>query len=86
MISHGDIDSLTYLAHALSGVSHFDHVAISTWCMARADAYYLVTESSANVNTNPRIEQTTLTASRHLHAFYAEFFAGLNTIERRATP
>lgn len=149
VISHGDIDSLSYLAHALAGVSHFDHVAISTWCMARADldqiaawldagridqldlyvgeifpsqygdeyartlemaalygcrvvvarnhskvmlmanhadGYYLVTESSANVNTNPRIEQTTLTTSRELHAFYAEFFAGLKTIDRKAAP
>lgn len=146
VISHGDIDSLSYLAHALSSVTHFDHVAISTWCMARADldqlstwldagridqldlyvgeifpsqygdeyaralemadlygcrvvvarnhskvmlmastgeGYYLITESSANVNTNPRIEQTTITASQALYDFYAEFFAGLKTIDRR---
>lgn len=37
VISHGDIDSLSYLAHALDGVPHFDHVVVSTWCMARAD-------------------------------------------------
>lgn len=50
----------------------------------RADGYYLVTESSANVNTNPRIEQTALHASSELYEFYAEFFAGLKTIDRKA--
>lgn len=146
VISHGDIDSLSYLAHALAGVSHLDHVAISTWCMARPDldqiaawldagridqldlyvgeifpnqygdeyaralvmadlygcrvvvgknhskvmlmanaedGYYLVSEISANINTNPRIEQTCITASRELYEFYAEFYAGLKTIDRR---
>lgn len=143
-ISHGDIDSLSYLSHALRGVSHFDHVALSTWCMARADleqlqawcdtgridqldvyvgeifpsqygaeyelllsmarsygvrvvvarnhskvmlmrqadVQHLVCESSANVNTNPRIEQTAITHSRELYEFYCEFFAGLKTIDR----
>jgi hypothetical protein len=144
VISHGDIDALSYLAHALCAVT-FDRVILSTCCMAQADidqlsawldesligrldlyvgeifpsqygdeyiaarrlvdafggrlvvarnhskviaasndetGYALVTESSANVNTNPRIEQTTLTASRALFDFYAEFFAGLETIDR----
>jgi len=147
VISHGDIDSLSYLAHAIAGVSHFDRVLISTWCMARADLdrlaawldsgridqldlyvgeifpnqygdeyarlqemagiygcgvvvarnhskimlmsnaaddYYLVTESSANVNTNPRIEQTAIHVSHDLYDFYAEFFGGLKTIDKRA--
>lgn len=147
VISRGDIDSLSYLQHALSGVDHFDYVSISTWCMARADltqlcdwldagkidqldfyvgeifpnqyldefsqllamarvygcrvvvarnhskvmcmsnaaeSYYLVAESSANVNTNPRIEQTTLHANRDLYDFYREFFGELKTIHRSA--
>lgn len=37
VISHGDIDSLSYLAHLLRGVEFFDYVAISTWCMGSAD-------------------------------------------------
>lgn len=145
VISHGDIDSLSYLRHALNGTSHFDHVLISTWCIARADleeiaawldtgridqfdlyageifpnqygdeyefmqqlqatygcgfkvarnhskvtlaaneseGYRLAIRSSANVNTNPRIEQTTITRDDALHAFYLEFFHGIRSIDR----
>lgn len=147
VISRGDIDSLSYLRHAITSVSHFDHVLLSTWCIARPDleeiaawldqgkieqfdlyageifpsqygdeyeqmlklcetygarlviaknhskitlAYtqetntHLVFESSANVNTNPRIEQTTIHASAELHAFYAEFFAGIRSIDKHS--
>jgi hypothetical protein len=146
VISHGDIDSLSYLLHLQQGVNYFDYVSISTWCMgsadldilegliesgqieelalyvgeifpsqysdeyaraaalskqygfrlvvarnhskvmcacSRADDYYVVIESSANVNTNPRIEQTAVHASRELFDFYREFFDGLQTIDRR---
>lgn len=145
VISHGDIDSLSYLQHAIAGVSHFDHVLLSTWCIAKedvlqleswldtgrigrlelcmgeifpsqygdeyelaqrlverygvrlvvarnhskvtlacneADNYYLAMESSANVNTNPRIEQTAIHASRDLYDFYNDFFRGLKSIDR----
>ena len=30
VLSHGDIDALSYLRHALAGVTHFDHVLIET--------------------------------------------------------
>lgn len=128
VMSHGDIDSLSYLRHALAGVSHFDHVLMSTWCIAKADlyageifpsqygdeyeqmltmcevygcrlvvarnhskvtlcenraeGYRLSIESSANVNTNPRIEQTAIHCSDELHAFHREFFHGLRSIDR----
>ena len=145
VISRGDIDSLSYVRHVLAGVSHLDHVLMSTWCIAKndlteiagwldagkieqfdlyageifpgsygdeyeqmmkmceiygcrlviaknhskvtllsnaADAYYLTVESSANVNTNPRIEQTTVHASQDLHAFYLEFFSGIKSIDK----
>jgi hypothetical protein len=36
------------------------------------------------VNTNPRIEQTTLTRSRALFDFYFEFYRGLRSIDRTA--
>jgi hypothetical protein len=144
VISHGDIDSLSYLAHFIKHVEYFDYVAISTWCMGGADldliegwiesgrieslalyvgeifpsqygdeytravemserygfrlvvaknhskimlasggGAHLVMESSANVNTNPRIEQTAIHASRELFDFYRDFFDGLKTIDRR---
>lgn len=146
IISHGDIDALSYLAHAIRA-THFDYVAISTWCIARpdleqistwldtgridhfelyageifpsqytdehelaqqmvaaygirlciarnhsklilasneADDYHLVMEGSANVNTNPRIEQTAIHCSAELLAFYRDFYSGLRSIDRRA--
>jgi hypothetical protein len=149
VISHGDIDALSYLRHALTGVSHFDFVLISTWCIASedmlelqgwldtgridaltlcageifpsqygdeyelacklcetygtrliiaknhskvilasnlADDYHLVLEGSANVNTNPRIEQTSITRSRDLMEFYRDFYHGLRSIDRNRRP
>lgn len=145
VISRGDIDSLSYLAHWLRA-GPFDLVALSTWCMAADDVarlrgwldcgaidqlelyvgeifpsqygdeyaeclrlvdtfgarvvvarnhskvtlaanyaadYYLAMESSANVNTNPRIEQTATHASRALFDFYLDFYRGLRSIDRR---
>lgn len=143
VISRGDIDSLSYLRHVLSGVSHLDHVLMSTWCIAKndlteiavwldagrieqfdlyageifpgsygdeyeqfmkmcelygcrlivaknhskitlcsVDDYRVVIESSANVNTNPRIEQSTLHNNPELHNFYLEFFNGVKSIDK----
>jgi len=147
VLSHGDIDSLSYVRHALAGVTHFDHVLMSTWCIAKADldeiaswldagridqfdlyageifpnqysdeyeqmlamceiygcrlviaknhskvtlcenaadGYRLAIESSANVNTNPRIEQTAIHCSDDLHSFYREFFHGLRSIDKHS--
>jgi hypothetical protein len=47
-----------------------------------AEDYYLSIESSANVNTNPRIEQSTIHANRKLYDFYLEFFDGIKSIDR----
>lgn len=147
VISHGNIDALSYLRHALAGVTHFDFVLLSTWCIAsedmielqawldagridrltlavgeifpsqygdehalalrlvesygarlivarnhskvilaslEADDYYLVMEGSANVNTNPRIEQTAIHCDRALLEFYRDFYHGLRSIDRAA--
>ena len=144
VISHGNIDALSYLRHLLKP-TYFDYVGVSTWCIARqdlteisawldagridhfalyageifrnqygdeyemvlrmreqygvhfvmaknhskvtlacneAEGYYVVVESSANVNTNPRIEQACVTASRELFDFYREFFDGLKSIDK----
>lgn len=40
---------------------------------------YAVIESSANMNTNPRTEQTVVTLDSALFAFYADFFAGIKS-------
>lgn len=146
VISHGDVDSLSYLAHVIEP-TYFDTVSISTWCIAATDLdrlaewlntgrighldlylgeifpgqyvgeyeqatkmrrdygvglkiarnhskvmlagnastdTWLVSESSANVNTNPRIEQTSITNDRALFEFYRDFFNGLHSIDRAA--
>lgn len=143
VISHGDVDALSYLAHCVKAWP-LDYVLISTWCMAMTDVdqllcwldtgrvgflefccgeifptqypdeadrlfrleanggdvkiaiarnhakvllgknddlgVYLTIESSANVNTNPRIEQACLTLDQELFEFYQGFFAGLKTV------
>ena len=42
----------------------------------------LVIESSANVNTNPRMEQTAIHNDKGLYDFYSEFFSGVKSIDR----
>ena len=42
----------------------------------------LVIESSANVNTNPRMEQTAIHNDKGLYDFYADFFAGVKSIDK----
>lgn len=46
--------------------------------------WYFVIESSANANTNPRIEQTAIHMSKDLHDFYQEFFDSLKDIDAKA--
>ena len=143
VMSRGDIDSLSYVRHVLAGVSHLDHLLMSTWCIAKndlteianwldsgrveqfdlyageifpgsygdeyeqmlamcenygarlviaknhskvtlcsVDDYKIVIESSANVNTNPRIEQSALHHNADLHGFYLEFFNGVKSIDK----
>ncbi len=143
VVSRGDIDSLSYLRHILAGVTHLDHVLMSTWCIAKNDLteiaawleagkieqfdlyageifpgsygdeyeqflkmcdlygcrlivaknhskitltcqgdYKIVIESSANVNTNPRIEQSCIHHNAELHAFYLDFFSGIKSIDK----
>ena len=46
------------------------------------ERFNAVIESSANVNTNPRIEQTCITVDDTLCDFYKGFFDGLKSFER----
>lgn len=41
-----------------------------------------VVESSANVNTNPRIEQAIVTVDSELAHWYKEFYDGIKSFER----
>lgn len=46
------------------------------------DKFDFAIESSANINTNPRTENTTITANSELAYFYKEFFDGIVSFER----
>ena len=142
VLSSGDVDSLSYLAHLLAA-QPMDYVALSTWCMAmddvqrldawlkdgtigRLDAYvgeifpnqyaaehdalckavaavggrvcvfrnhskvYLcragarcwVIESSANINTNPRTENTVITASVELYRHHLGYYSAVRSFNR----
>lgn len=144
VISHGDIDALSYLAHIIK-TQTLDYLMISTWVMAAGDVkiierwvdegrikhlyfnfgehmaaeygdifaaaaslatftggsakiarnhskvmigcnqatgFYFVSESSANVNTNPRIEQTVVTLNQDLFTFYRDFYDAIRSIHK----
>lgn len=142
VLSSGDVDSLSYLAHLLK-TQRMDYVMFSTWCMSNEDvrcigewlktgaigmldAYvgeifpnqyaeehqplcetvrhhggrvcvfrnhskiyccrsgesHLVIESSANINTNPRTENTIITADRGLYHHHLTYFNGCSSFNR----
>ena len=58
-----------------------NHSKVTLAGCAEANAW-LVIESSANVNTNPRIEQTAIHHDRALFDFYRDFFHGIRSIDR----
>jgi hypothetical protein len=67
VISHGDIDSLSYLRHILNGVSHLEHVLMSTWCIAKND----LTEINGWIDTG-RIDQFDLYAGEIFPGSYGD--------------
>ena len=142
VLSSGDVDSLSFLAHLLK-TQRMDYVMFSTWCMAKEDVRQLgawlaagtigqidayvgeifpnqyaeehqdlcktirthggrvcvfrnhskiylcragnrhwVIESSANINTNPRTENTIVTADAGLYAHHLEYFNGVRSFNR----
>ncbi|MGH8519861.1 MAG: hypothetical protein ACREU9_00145 [Gammaproteobacteria bacterium] len=145
VISGGDVDALSYLAHIVRS-QPLDYALISSWVLAMEDAeaieawlkagtigtldlyvgeifpnqypdvfervqrtiadhgrgrvvvfrnhskiiagmheqsaFYFASESSANVNTNPRTEQTTTHICEDLFWFYKDFFDAIHTIHR----
>jgi len=58
-----------------------NHAKVMVGDSPDGDLYFAI-ESSANVNTNPRIEQTAIHADKALHDHYREFFAGIRSIDR----
>ena len=46
------------------------------------DKFAFGIQSSANINTNPRIEQACITIDRGIYDFYKEYFDGIITIAK----
>jgi hypothetical protein len=46
------------------------------------DKFSFAIESSANINTNPRTENTTITVGADIFGFYKEFFDGIKSYKR----
>lgn len=53
---------------------------------AEEASIWFVVESSANMNTNPRIEQTAIHMDCGLHDFYLEFYDGIRSIDAATRP
>lgn len=46
------------------------------------DKFAFAIESSANINTNPRTENTTISVGNDIYEFYKEFFDGIKSFKR----
>lgn len=46
------------------------------------DLYPFAIESSANINTNPRTEQTCITIDEELYQFYKDYYSKINSFEK----
>lgn len=58
-----------------------NHSKIYAGCNASEDFYFGI-QTSANINTNPRTENGSITIDRGLFSFYKEYFDGIKSFER----
>lgn len=58
-----------------------NHSKIYAGCN-EADGFYFGIQTSANINTNPRTEQGSITIDKGLFDFYKEYFDGINSFEK----
>lgn len=72
-----------YQAHPEAGrVAVFkNHSKIYAGCN-KADNFYFGIQTSANINTNSRTEQGSITVDRGIYDFYKEYFDGINSFEK----
>lgn len=47
-----------------------------------AEGFYFGIQTSANINTNPRTEQGSLTVDRGIYDFYKDYFDGISSFEK----
>lgn len=72
-----------YQAHPEAGRAAVfkNHSKIYAGCNV-ADDFYFGIQTSANINTNPRTEQGSITIDRRLFEFYKEYFDGIKSFEK----
>lgn len=58
-----------------------NHSKIYAGC-SEGENFYFGIQTSANINTNPRTEQGSITVDRGLFEFYKEYFDGINSFEK----
>lgn len=58
-----------------------NHSKIYAGCN-EAEGFYFGIQTSANINTNPRTEQGSITVSRGIFDFYKEYFDGIRSFEQ----
>ena len=46
------------------------------------EGFYFGIQTSANINTNPRTEQGSITGDRGIYDFYREYFDGIISFEK----
>lgn len=58
-----------------------NHSKIYAGCNESEDFYFGI-QTSANINTNPRTEQGSITINRGIYDFYREYFDGIKSFEK----
>lgn len=58
-----------------------NHSKIYAGCNV-AEGFYFGIQTSANINTNPRTEQGSITVDKGIFDFYKEYFDGINSFEK----
>lgn len=58
-----------------------NHSKIYAGCN-EAEGFYFGIQTSANINTNPRTEQGSITIDKGIYDFYKEYFDGINSFEK----
>ena len=72
-----------YQEHAEAGraAAFKNHSKISGGCNYD-EGFYFGIQTSANINTNPRTEQGSITVDKGLFEFYKDYFDGIRSFEK----
>lgn len=72
-----------YAAHPEAGRAAIfrNHSKIYAGCNEKENFYFGI-QTSANINTNPRTEQGSITVDKDIYEFYKSYFDGINSFEK----